>query len=501
VKFNNKKLKILFVSAEVDPFAKTGGLADVAGSLPKELSLLGHDVRVVMPRYGFIKLDMKYVSDFPVEMGDRKETCIVKEGSLVDLDQKPIPVYFIENHHYFNREGIYCYNDDAQRFILLCKAALEMLQYMDFKPDIIHCNDWHTGPICLLLEEKYRNQDFYKDIATVYTVHNLEYQGNFGSDVIPYLNLADGFFTSEKAEFYGMFSFMKCGLVYADIINTVSRQYAEEILTSAYGERMEGVLNDRKNDLFGIVNGISYEEFDPEKDKALSYNYNIDNFSLKKANKTALQEELKLKKSDAPLMGIVTRLTGQKGLELLIGCIEELIEKEDVQLAVLGLGDDYYYKAFSKLENKYPHNVAAVYEFNSDLAKRIYSASDMFLMPSRFEPCGLGQIISLRYGTIPVVRATGGLAETIIDFDEDNSAGNGFKFDEFSVTACKKAIERAIKVYREQPAVWNQLIGRALNSDFSWKKPSLAYLKLYELALERETKGYCFKCPEEVTYE
>ncbi len=488
MKIENKKLKILFVSAEVDPFAKTGGLADVAGSLPKELSLLGHDVRVAMPRYGFIKLDTNYVTDFPVEMDNRKETCVLKEGSLFDLNKKPIPVYFIENHHYFNREGIYCYHDDAQRFILLCKAALEMLQYIDFKPDVIHCNDWHTGPVCLLLKEKYCKQDLYKDIATVYTVHNLEYQGNFGSEVIPFLNVADGFFTSEKAEFYGMFSFMKCGLVYADIINTVSRQYAEEILTSAYGERMEGVLIHRKSDLFGIVNGISYEEFDPENDKCLSVNYNKDNFDLKKANKTALQKELRLKEKDAPLMGIVTRLTGQKGLELLIGCIEELIEKEDVQLAVLGLGDDYYYKAFSNLKNKYPNNVAAVFEFNANLAKRIYSSCDMFLMPSRFEPCGLGQIISLRYGTIPVVRATGGLAETIIDYDENNQEGNGFKFDEFSVTACKKAIIRAIRLYKEQPAVWNELIRRALTSDFSWKKPGTAYLKLYELAAERKTK-------------
>lgn len=488
MRFNHKKLKVLFVSAEVDPFAKTGGLADVAGALPKELSLLGHDVRVVMPRYGFISQDMSYVCDFPVEMGSRKETCIIKQGGFSDSQDKTIPVYFIENHHYFNREGIYCYHDDGQRFILMCKAALEMLKYIDFKPDVIHCNDWHTGPVCLLLKERYCSQRLYKDIATVYTIHNLEYQGNFGAEITEYLNLETEYFTSEKAEFYGMFSFMKCGLVYADIINTVSRQYAEEIQTSAYGERLEGVLVKRRKELFGIVNGISYEEFNPEKDQCLKVNYNINSAALKKDNKNALQKELGLKETTSPLLGLVTRLTGQKGLELLIGCIEEVIEKDNVQLAVLGLGDDYYYKAFSRLRNKYPDNVAAVFEFNSDLAKRIYSASDMFLMPSRFEPCGLGQIISLRYGTIPVVRATGGLAETILDYDDDNEKGNGFSFAEFSVRAFREALQRAINIYNAKPDVWNKLVRRALGSDFSWKKPGGEYLELYGLALEKKNK-------------
>ncbi|HEY5583924.1 MAG TPA: glycogen synthase [Ruminiclostridium sp.] len=486
---SNKQLKVLFVSAEVEPFAKTGGLADVAGSLPKELSILGHDVRVVMPRYGIIDVDAKYVADFPVQMGDRIETCIVKESSIFDANNKAVPVYFIENHHYFNRQGIYCFNDDAQRFILLCKAALDMLPCIDFKPDIIHCNDWHTGPICLMLKEKYSKKDFYKDIATVYTVHNLEYQGNFGAEVTKYLNFEEGYFASAKTEFYGMFSFMKCGLVYSDIINTVSKQYAGEILTPAYGEKMEGVLDNRKNDLFGIVNGISYDEFDPSKDKSLYVNFDKSCAELKKSNKLALQNEFNLSKSDAPLMGIVTRLTGQKGLELLFGCVEDFIKKENVQLVVLGLGDEYYHNAFSALQKKYPNNVVAFFEFNSNLAKKIYSACDFFLMPSRFEPCGLGQIISLRYGTIPVVRATGGLAETIIDYDENNLEGNGFSFKEFSVNGFRLALERAIDVYKNKPGIWKELVLRALDSDFSWKKPSREYLKLYELAVERKNKG------------
>lgn len=486
--FSEKQLKVLFVSAEVDPFAKTGGLADVAGSLPKELSILGHDVRVVMPKYGCINVATKYVSDFPVQMATRRETCIIKESSILDANDKAIPIYFIENHNYFNRESIYCYHDDAQRFILLCKAALEMLPSIDFKPDIIHCNDWHTGPICLMLKEKYSKSEFYKGIATVYTVHNLEYQGNFGADVTKYLDLEEGYFVPDKTEFYGMFSFMKCGLVYSDIINTVSKQYAEEILTPAYGEKMQGILINRKKDLFGIVNGISYDEFNPKKDK-LYANFDKSCAELKKNNKQALQAELKLTQSEAPLMGIVTRLTGQKGLELLLGCVEEFIKKENVQLVVLGLGDEYYYKAFSELHKKYPSNVVALFEFNSNLAKKIYASCDFFLMPSRFEPCGLGQIISLRYGTIPVVRATGGLAETIIDYDADNIMGNGFSFKEFSVNGLKQALKRAINVYKKKPEVWKELVIRALNSDFSWKKPSGEYLKLYELALERNNKG------------
>lgn len=481
-------MKILFVSAEVNPFAKTGGLADVAGSLPKELSLLGHDIRVLMPRYGSIDIKSKYVADFPVVMGTRNETCIIKETSIYDTENKAIPVYFIQNHHYFNRSGIYCYNDDAERFILLCKTALEMLPAIGFKPDIIHCNDWHTGPICLMLNEKYRKFDFYKDIATIFTVHNLEYQGNFDAGVTEYLGLEEGYFTSEKAEFYGMFSFMKCGLVYADIINTVSKQYAKEILTSAYGERMEGILTKRKNELFGIVNGISYDEFNPAKDKSLYVNFESNCIQGKIENKRAFQNHYGLPQRNTPLMGIVTRLSGQKGLELVLGSIEGLIETENVQLVVLGLGDEYYHKAFSALQKKYPDNIKVFLEFNPDLAKKIYAACDIFLMPSRFEPCGLGQLISLRYGTIPVVRATGGLAETIIDYDAHNGTGNGFSFDEFSVRACRNCIERAIQLYNHKPNEWNELVLRALKSDFSWKNPARAYLELYIHAIERKNK-------------
>ncbi len=480
----HKRLKILFASAEVSPFAKTGGLADVAGSLPKELSQLGHDVRIVMPRYGSINIETEYVCDVGVAIGDRTETCIIKQYNMSDGHNGLIPVYLIENYHYYNRPGIYCYHDDGERFILLCKTVLEMLPALDYVPDIIHCNDWHTGPICLLLKEKYNKIDLYKNISTVYTIHNLEYQGNFGPDILRYLNLETDFFTSDKAEFYGMFSFMKCGLVYADVINTVSKQYAKEILTPAYGERMEGILQYREKDLYGIVNGISYSEFDPENNRDLYVNYNSSSVALKSKNKEMLRKELGLPASDGPLCSIVTRLSSQKGLELLLGTIDELIEIHNLQLIVLGLGDDYYQNSFTALQKKYPGNVAAFFEFNNVLAHKIYASADIFLMPSRFEPCGLGQIISLRYGTIPVVRATGGLAETIIDFDEDIKNSNGFKFYDFSVKAFKKAFERAIEVYANNSCEWEKLIVRALESDFSWKHPCKRYLDIYYKAIE-----------------
>jgi starch synthase len=257
-----KRLKILFVSAEVSPFAKTGGLADVAGSLPKALISSGNDVRVVMPRYKMINYGMNYVTDFPVQMDQSKETCVIRETELELMDtdiRKCLPVYFIDSYRYFDREGIYCHFDDADRFIFFCKAVLEMLPKISFQPDIIHCNDWHTGPICMLLNEHYGKQSFYSNIATIFTIHNLEYQGNFSGDIIRLFNIGSKFFIPEKAEFYGMFSFMKAGLVYADIINTVSEMYAREIQTPQYGEKLEGLLSKRSHDLFGIVNGISYE--------------------------------------------------------------------------------------------------------------------------------------------------------------------------------------------------------------------------------------------------
>ena len=484
-------MKILFVSAEMSPFAKTGGLADVAGSLPKALAEMGHDVRAVMPRYGMIKGDFDYVTDFAVRIDQSIETCVIRKTEIPYMyknKKKNLKIYFTDSYRFFDREGIYGHFDDAERFVFFCKAVLEMLPRINFKPDIIHCNDWHTGPICLLLKEKYRFNDFYKNMATLFTIHNLEYQGHFSSHVINLLNCDFDIFTSEKAEFYGMFNFMKTGLVYADIINTVSKVYAEEIKTPQYGERLEGLLQKRSEDLFGIVNGIDYDEFNPLTDSDIAKNYSIDNIADKKANKTALQKEMGLPCRDVPLISLISRLSGQKGLNLIIDRIDDMLSK-DIQFVLLGTGDEYYHDQFRMIASRYPERIAVHLGFNPQLAQLIYAGSDMFLMPSRFEPCGLGQLISLRYGTIPIVRATGGLAETTIDYDSDNENGNGFSFAGFSSDEMLDAIDRAISVYNNRPDEWRTLIRRAMELDYSWDSSAKQYENLYKHTMKKRKSG------------
>lgn len=479
---DNGGLKVLFVSVEVSPFAKTGGLADVAGSLPKSLVSMGYDVRIAMPKYQQIKADMSYLTDFPVYIKDRQATCIVREGKIDfkhDNKDKSVPVYFIDNYHYFNREGIYCYFDDADRFAFFCRAVLDMLPKIDFKPDIIHCNDWHTGPVCMLLGEKYKSYPFYKDIKTLFTIHNLEYQGNFSKDVLSLFDVGEEVFIPEKVEFYGMFSFMKAGLVYTDIINTVSETYAKEIQTEKYGEKLEGLLKSRSKDLYGIVNGIDYDVFNPETDPRITKNYNVKTFKLKKENKYALQKEMGLPKKDVPVIGLISRLTGQKGLNLIMDEIDKIM-KNDIQFVLLGAGDEYYETGFKKIRDKYPDKMGVYIGFNAPLAQRIYAASDLFLMPSRFEPCGLGQLFSLRYGTIPIVRSTGGLAETVIDVEQDKEKGNGFCYKDFSSKDMLKTINRALKFYNEKPDEWEEIVKRAMTTDYSWDKSAGKYSELYK---------------------
>jgi starch synthase len=479
-----KKLKVLFVSAEVSPFAKTGGLADVAGSLPQALAALGCDIRVVMPGYGTINAPMDYVADFPVSMASRKETCIIKKTELNNTAEgnSGVVVYFAGNYHYYDRSSIYCHYDDAERFVFFCKAVLQMLPRIDFRPDIIHCNDWHTGPVCMLLKEKFAKEAFYKDISTIFTIHNLEYQGNFSRDTLTLMDMPEDVFTPDKVEFYGMFNFMKAGLVYSDIISTVSETYAREIQTPRYGEKLDGLLGKRSCDLYGIINGISYDTFNPASDSKIYKKFDYDSSNLKRKNKYALQRELGLNVSDVPLFSIVTRLTDQKGLNLILEILNELLQK-DIQFVLLGSGDPYFEKSFKAAAKSNSSKMAVYTGFDAVLAQKIYAGSDIFLMPSRFEPCGLGQIISLRYGTIPIVRATGGLADTIIDIDQDEAEGNGFSFTDCSSGELLSTINRAIDCYNEKPDFWKTLVKRALLQDFSWKKPAARYYELYKKAL------------------
>lgn len=487
----DRPLKILVVSSEVVPFAKTGGLADVAGSLPKALATvgndnLGNDVRIAMPRYQQIE-GGAYKMDFPVPFKNRFETAIIRESSIeahYQGERRTIPVYMIDNHHYFYRDRMYVFDDEAERFAFFSKTVLEMLPRLDWQPDVIHCNDWQSGPIPLFLKTHYRQDPFYNRIATVFTIHNLQYQGNFPKDVLRILGLGDEFFHPERLEFFGMVSFMKAGILYADVINTVSRTYAAEIQRPELGERMDGLLRKRSADLYGIVNGINYHEFNPKTDPRIHRNF--DQFSVinKKENKFSLQKEMGLPVKDVPLIGLISRLVDQKGLDLISKVIDEMLS-EELQFVVLGSGERYYEQMFESIRSRYPEKVGLYIGFNAILAQRIYAGSDMFLMPSRFEPCGLGQIISLRYGTIPIVRFTGGLADTVNDYNPATGSGNGFGFSEYSGKALLHTVRRALQIYREQPEQWHRLVRNAMEMDFSWARSGVEYLQLFQEAMSR----------------
>ena len=473
-----ESLKILFISAEVAPYAKTGGLADVAGSLPQKLKEMGHDVRVVLPGYKIITSKQSYVTDFPVEMGGQQRTCIVRQ-----LEDTDCITYTLNNYHYFNRSYIYCYDDDGARFAFLCKASLELMRVTGFKPDILHLNDWHVGPAAMLLKERYQVRDpFYEGIKTLFTIHNLEYQGHFGADMMGLLGLPSSLFTSEGPEFYGMFNFLKSGLVYSDKINTVSKTYAKEILTPDFGEGLEGVLQKRTKDLSGIVNGISYEAYNPMTDPYVPYPFDDKTLTEKARNKEALQAELGLPQRNVPLVVVVHRLASQKGLNLVLEAFDDMMAL-DIQFVLLGLGDPYLEDSFTAFMKKYPDKVSVKIEFNEELSHRIYAGGDMFLMPSAFEPCGLGQMISLRYGTIPIVRETGGLKDTIVDAGL-HADGNGFSFSEMTSRAFLEAFERAVGMYRDEPGTWLELVKRGMKIDFSWQHSAKEYLSVYDEMLQ-----------------
>lgn len=475
--------RVLIASAEVVPFAKTGGLADVAGSLPKALAMHGNDVRVVLPRYRGIEPE-RTLGDFPVMVGDRKETAILREGSIMARlgdEERRVPVYFLDNYHYFDRDNIYGYWDEAERYAFFCRAVVAMLRFLNWRPEIIHCNDWQTGPIPALLRQAERQDSFYSDMATVYTIHNLRYQGNFGPEILKLLGLGPEYLTAERMEFYGELSYMKAGIVYADMVSTVSRTYAEEIQTPEFGERMEGVLRSRAEDLYGIVNGINYHEFNPSTDQRIYQRYS--DLEGKKANKYGLQGELELPMRDVPVLGLISRLVDQKGLDLIAQISDELLG-HDLQIVVLGTGDPHYEDFFRNLRDRYPDKVGVYIGFNATLAQKIYAGSDLFLMPSRYEPCGLGQLISLRYGTIPIVRETGGLKDTITNYDPDSQHGNGFSFRDYDAAAFLSTIRRALGVYYDE-AKWRGLVENALHSDFSWNRSATEYMGLYGSALRR----------------
>jgi starch synthase len=482
-------LKILLVASEVAPFAKTGGLADVAGSLPKALLLQGNDVRVVLPRYRGTATGGP-LADFPVQVGDRRATCIVRGGEIEaksEEGKRYVPVYFLDNYHYFDRDRYYMYWDEGERFSFFDLACLGMCEVLGFVPDVVHCNDWQAGFIPLLMRERAQLNPGWGSVASCFTIHNLQYQGRFPPSVLGLLGLSQEYFTPEGVEFFGDVSFMKAGIVYSDVVNTVSGTYAREIQTSEFGQGLDGVLRRKGRDLYGIVNGINYHEFNPGSDPRIFAPYDGSRPEGKKENKNALQRELGLPLSEGPLLGVVSRLVDQKGLDILFEAAPEMLERP-VQFVLLGTGDRHYEEAFAGLAEAHRDRAAAVIGFNGALAQKIYAGSDIFLMPSRFEPCGLGQLIAMRYGSVPVARRTGGLVDTVMDYDVATGTGTGFLFEDYSAEALLGAIDRALSLYRD-PGAWRRLVRQAMERDFSWNTSAALYTELYIEALARKGRA------------
>lgn len=471
-----EKLKILIVSSEAAPFVKSGGLGDVIGSLPKALRKLGADVRVVIPKFRKIEnenyIDVEYLGCFDVKLGWRTQ----KAGVL--FKNAEVPTYFIENDFYFGRDELYGYEDDNERFAFFSKAVLDMLPFVDFVPDIIHCNDWQTGPVPMLLRETYKKITYLKDIKTVYTIHNLQYQGNFDPSSMEMLDLPWYLYDNGTVEFYGRMSYMKAGLVYADIISTVSETYADEIQTEEYGYGFDGIIRAGKDRLRGIINGIDYEVNNPETDKRIDVNYSANNAGIKKENKRLLQERLGLEQRDVPMICMISRLADQKGLDILANAMERLMQN-NIQFVILGTGEKRYEDMFRYYENRWKGRFCSCIMFDDTLAQKIYASGDMFLMPSRFEPCGLGQMFSLRYGTVPVVRKTGGLADSVEQFNEETGMGNGFLFETYDAEGILWAVGEALKIYADTDK-WNALVKNCMNTKLSWSDSAEKYMKLYK---------------------
>ncbi len=474
-------MKILFAASECVPFIKTGGLADVVGALSPVLKAQGADVRVILPLYAAIPeqyvSQMKLECEFEVELCWRRQYCGIKS-----LEYQGVTFYFVDNQYYFGRSYIYGLGgDEYERFGFFDRAVIDALVHLDFKPDVIHCHDWQTGMIPALLKIQYAQFPFYQDMKTVYTIHNLQYQGVFPIKAVQdTLGLGDDLFTSDKLECYGCANYMKAGLVYADELTTVSPSYADEIQTAFYGERLDGLLRARKDQLVGILNGIDVNDYDPAKDPQIYANYDPYHLGGKETCKAELQKELGLTVDPTvPLVGIISRLSNQKGFDLIECVIRELMAT-GIQLVVLGMGEAKYTNLFSWAESEYPGRLAARFAMNHQLAHRIYAGSDMFLMPSQFEPCGLSQMIAMRYGSVPIARETGGLRDTVLSYNKFTDEGNGFTFFNYNAHDMLHTVRRAVHYYQNNREVWYRLIVRGMTGDYSWYSSAGKYMALYE---------------------
>ena len=493
-----KKLQVVFASAEADPFVKTGGLGDVAGSLPKALKRAGADVIVMVPKYSTIPSvfceKMQHVADFYVSLGWRNEYC-----GLERLDVDGVTYLFIDNEHYFARSYPYGFFDDGERFAFFSKAVTESLQHLPdgFTCDVLHCNDWHTALAPVFLREFYQGLPLYERVKTVFSIHNIAFQGQFSDTVLnDVLGLAHIPNAARQLRCdANSINYMLGALNYTDRITTVSPTYAAEIQTPEYGEHLDGVLRRRNNILRGILNGIDTVDWDPATDYQLTENYHVGDMEGKAACKAALQQELGLEvRADRPLMVMVTRLTRQKGMDLVTYSLDRILSG-GVQVAVLGTGD--YEESMRYFSNKYPGSMAARITFDSALSRRMYSGADMFLMPSLFEPCGLSQIIAMRYGTLPIVRETGGLRDTVIPYNQFTGEGTGFSFTHFNGDELGDAVFRAARLFCDNRDAWNKVVEQAMTKDFSWTRSADEYIKLYlELAGDTEVMPEPVSTPE-----
>ncbi len=475
-------MKILFVASEGLPFSKTGGLADVVEALPKALVGMGHEVGVVLPRYRGTKASSVLLPSLSIPMGDRLRFPAVADGSQVT----GVRYYFLDDAEYFDRDQLYAvqgkdYPDNAERFGEFSRAAIEIAKQV-WLPDVIHCHDWQSALVPVLLRTVYAADPLLRGVPVVFTIHNMGYHGLFPREILGRLGLPESLFHMEALEFYGKVNFLKAGLVFADYLTTVSRKYAQEIQTSEYGHGLDGVVRKRADRLRGILNGVDYSIWSPENDTFLAAKYSARDLSGKRACKKDLLEQFKLPVEDLvrPVIGIVSRFTDQKGFDLIAQVADELLA-EELTLVALGAGEPKYEQLFRDLARRFPGKVGAKIAYDNALAHKIEAGADMFLMPSRYEPCGLNQIYSLRYGTVPVVRATGGLDDTIEPFDAKSGRGTGFKFDAYEGRALLACARQALKAYKDQKA-WRKLQTNGMAKDFSWQTSAAEYARLYEAA-------------------
>jgi starch synthase len=473
-------LRILFVAAECAPFYKVGGLADVIGSLPQALQALGHDVRVIMPRYRPIdarRYAVKRVDRFiDVPTGDSARTTEVLESHYTG-----VPTYFVWDERFFGRDKVYGQPDELMAYIFFSRAVIEFLRVLDWTPDVLHAHDWHTGPALMHLATRGRREAPFKSIASLLTIHNLFWQGAGGNALFRFAGFKQTL-PPIPGEAPGSVNWLARGIACTDAINTVSPTYARQILTREFGEGLSDLLHARRNQLSGILNGLDLHEWNPQSDPLLAERFSADTLKARAANKRAVQDELKLKRKPRTLLiGLVSRLFEQKGFDILVEAASQLLQR-DVQLAILGSGDEKYHAALQSLAMQYPGRVGFDRGFNEPLARKIYGGSDVFLMPSHFEPCGLGQMIAMRYGAVPVVRATGGLADTVIDADRSPKRGTGFAFTAYTAKALVGALDRAVAAFAD-PDRWQAIQRRGMAADFSWNTSAQQYVDLYRRAI------------------